>query len=127
MIDFVLGYMEQNGQFAGTKKEQDAIEQGISLYLIECGVPEDAKSEYYRKYVKDHLGVISREDLKIFFICYPVISKVNQIAIEQKVDGVIPNARKIELYRLMQLLYEQGIGEKYVPIQEVKEALGKFS
>lgn len=127
MIDFVLGYMEQNGQFASTQKEQEAIEQGISLYLIECGVPEDANSEYYRKYVKDHLGVISQEDLKRFFICYPLISKVNQIAIEQKVDGAIPDARKNELYHLMQLLYEQGLGEKYVPIQEVKEALGKFS
>ena len=64
MIDFVLGYMEENGQFASTQKEQEAIEQGISLYLIECGVPESANSEYYRKYVKDHLGVISQEDLK---------------------------------------------------------------
>lgn len=127
MIDFVLGYMEQNGQFACTQKEQEAIEQGISLYLIECGVPDDANSEYYRKYVEDHLGVISQEDLKRFFICYPVISKVNQIAIEQKVDGAIPDARKKELYHLMQLLYEQGLGEKYVPIQEVKEALGKYS
>ena len=127
MIDFVLDYMGQKGQYADTQKEQKAIEQGISLYLTECGVPEDASGEYYRKFIKEHLGIISNEDLKKYFICYPTISKVNQIAIEQKVDGTIPDARRSELYQLMKQLYEHGIGEKYIPIQEVKEALGKFS
>lgn len=127
MIDFVLDYMEQNEQFADTQLEQEAMEQGISLYLTECGVPEDANGEYYRKYVKEHLGIISHEDLRKYFICYPTISKVNQIAIEQKVDGTISDTRRSELYQLMQLLYEQGLGERYVPNQEVKEALGEFS
>lgn len=127
MIDFVLDYMEQRGQFADTQSEQEAMEYGISLYLTECGVPEDANGEYYRKYVNDHLGIVSPEDLKKYFICYPVISKVNQIAIEQKVDGALPDARKSELYQLMQLLYEQGLGEKYIPIQELKDVLGKFA
>lgn len=126
MMDYILDYIEQKGQYAVSQVEQNAIEQGILLYLTECGIPKDATGEYYRKFIRDHLEIISKEDLKKYFICYPIISKVNQIAIEQKVDGTIPVERRNELYQLMQMLYEQGLGEKYVPIQEVKEALEDY-
>ncbi|MDO4344158.1 MAG: hypothetical protein Q4C50_05080 [Eubacteriales bacterium] len=127
MIEFVLDYMEQKGYWADAAAEQERLEQGIRLWLSENGISETATGEYYKKYVKDYLEMIAPQDLKSYFCCYPVISEIHQIAIEQKTDGSITEERRRRLYGLMKELHQSGLGEKYVPIQEVKAALGGFS
>lgn len=115
MMDYVLDYMAEKGQYADTREEQERMEQGILLYLAECGISDSVVSEYRKKYVKAHLEIIDRKDLKQYFLCYPLISEVVQIAIEQKTDGEISEERRGKLYQLMEQLYENGLGETYIP------------
>ncbi|MDO4322168.1 MAG: hypothetical protein Q4C61_06540 [Lachnospiraceae bacterium] len=127
MIEFILDYMETKGVYAVSEAEQQQIEQGISLYLLENGIEEDAENPYFRKYVLRHLKRISPSALKQYFIRYSVISEVSQIAIEQKQNGRVTVKRKEELYGLMEVLHQCGLGDTYIPAMEIKEILGGFS
>lgn len=103
------------------------LEKGIAQYLEENGIGQEEKREYYLKYVDNHLHLIDDTDLKQYFLMYPVISQVKQIAIEKSWDGMIPENRVSELRSLMSLLYDSGLGDKYVPAVEVKEILGRYA
>ena len=52
---------------------------------------------------------------------------MNQIAIEYRCDGSLPEERIKTLYRLMEKMHACGLGEKYVPIIEVKQILGSLA
>ncbi len=127
MIEYILNYLANKGQYASSKKEQELLEAGISKYLLESGIEEKDTGEYYKNYVGEHFKKLSVTDLKSYFINYQLISDVNQIVIEYQCDGVLPDERKMELYRFMEKLYLCGLGEKYVPIMEAKQILGKLS
>ena len=58
---------------------------------------------------------------------YGLISDVNQIAIEYRCDGSLPEERIKTLYQLMEKMHACGLGEKYVPIIEVKQILGSLA
>jgi len=127
MIDYILDYMEEKGISADSAEENADLTAGIRLYLRENGISEEESGDYFRKYVDRHLGIIDAADLKSYFLMYPVISRVNQITIEYKTDGTVPSDRANDLYRCMEQLYLQGIGDKYVPATEIKEILGRLA
>ena len=62
--------------------------------------------------------------MKEYFENYPSISGVNQIVIEYTHDGTISEDRIVELRKLMSVLYESGLNDRYVPANEVKQILG---
>ena len=126
MINYVLDYMEEKGSYADTAKENAKLIEGIRLYLVENGISEGETREYFKQYISQHMEIIENSDLKSYFLMYPLISRVNQIAIEFKTDGMVPRDKADELYHLMEQLYAQGIGDKYVPAIEIKEILGRL-
>ncbi len=127
MINYILDYMEEKGSHANTAEENAKLIEGIRLYLKENGISEGETREYFKQYINKHMEVIDNSDLKSYFLMYPVISRVNQIAIEFKTDGMVPRNRVDDLYHLMEQLYAQGIGDKYVPAIEIKEILGRLA
>ena len=127
MIEYILDYMESKGQIIASAAEQVAVGTGIGLYLEENGIDSEEKREYFRKYVDRHLALIAPADLKGYFVEYPTISKVNQIAIEQAWDGAVSYERVAELYTLMEKLNAAGLYNKYIPAVEVKSILGRYS
>ncbi len=127
MIEYILNYLELKGQIIASAAEEAAVETGISLYLKENGIDSEEKREYFCRYVDRRLALIAPADLKRYFVEYPTISKVNQIAIEQDWDGTVPQERVAELYTLMEKLNAVGLYNKYIPAIEVKSILGKYS
>ena len=127
MIEYILTYRESTGLIIASAEEEVAVETGISLYLEENGIDSEEKREYFRRYVDRHLALVAPADLKSYFVEYPTISKVNQIAIEQAWDGTVPQERVIELYTLLEKLNAAGLYNKYIPAVEVKSILGKYS
>ena len=127
MIEYILNYLELKGQIVASAAEEAAVETGISLYLEENGIDSEEKREYFRRYVDRRLALIAPADLKSYFVEYPTISKVNQIAIEQNWDGTVPQERVAELYTLMEKLNAAGLYNKYIPTVEVKSILGRYS
>lgn len=127
MIEYILDYLESKGQIIASAAEEAAVETGISLYLEENGIDLDEKREYFRRYVDRHLALITPADLICYFVEYPTISKVNQIAIEQAWDGTVSQERVAELYTMMERLNVAGLYNKYIPAVEVKSILGRYS
>ena len=127
MIEYILNYLESKGQVIASAAEEAAVETGISLYLEENGIDSEEKREYFRRYIDRHLALIAPVDLKSYFVEYPTISKVKQIAIEQAWDGSVPPERVAELYTLMEKLNAAGLYNKYIPAVEVKSILGRYS
>lgn len=119
MIEYVFEYLGSKGIYASNKSEQVNLEKGINLYLFENGIEKEQKNIYFEKYIYRRLDLINVYDLKNYFIMYQIISDVIQIVIEYKVDGIISTVRKHELQQKMKLLYESGLGEKYVPEMEI--------
>ena len=127
MIEYILDYLESKGQIIASAAEEAAVETGISIYLEENGIDLDEKREYFRRYVDRHLALITPADLIGYFVEYPTISKVNQIAIEQAWDGTVSQERVAELYTMMERLNVAGLYNKYIPAVEVKSILGRYS
>ena len=127
MTEYILDHMSERGIDASSQEELARMEEGISRYLRENGIDEKEDGLYYRGYVDRHLRTIAPGDLKAYFIHYALISDVNQIAIEYRCDGCVLEDRKRTLYQLMEKLYSCGLGEKYIPVAEVKEILGSLS
>ena len=124
MMEYVLEYLEEMNVFASDTEEQDKLEEGILMFLSENGISEEDTVDYYRQYVLKRIQIINRDDIKRFFIQYPVISEVNQIVIEYNYDGILPKERVAELYKLMSRLYDCGLNDRYIPAQDVKQILG---
>lgn len=127
MLDYILDYLEQKNTTASTQDEQINLERGIKRYLLENGIDENATGEYYKQFLKSHLNLILPEDLKSYFLNYGEISEINQIVLEFINDGKITEQRKKNLYELLDKLYRCGLRDKYIPIMEVKQMLGKLS
>lgn len=125
MIEYVLDYMENKGICASSKDEHEKLIKGISKYLKENGIGEDDGGKYYEIFITNHLNSIADKDLKAYFANYDLISKVNQIAIEINCGIQISQERKTSLRNAMAELCSGGLGEAYVPIYEVKQALEK--
>ena len=127
MIEYILNYLESKGQIITSAAEEAAVDTGFCLYLEENGIESEEKREYFRRYIDQHLALIAPVDLKSYFVVYPSISKVKQIAIEQAWDGSVPPERVAELYTLMEKLNAAGLYNKYIPAVEVKSILGRYS
>lgn len=127
MINFVFDYLEEKGIYAFSDKEQTAMELGISRFLQENGIRLYETREYHRSYVIKLLHKVDEADLKQYFINYHLLSEVNQVVIEVRATKTVALDQKTRLYRLMEELHRCGLGEKYVPIIEVKQILGKLA
>ena len=123
IAQFIFDYLEEKEQTALSYQEQRAIEKGVSMYLWENGIDYKSDSAYFKRYVKRHLMDISCEDLKAYFIMYPTLSEVYQIALCQKEQQHTSEDDKQKLATLLLSLYKAGLGEKYIPVYEVREAL----
>lgn len=127
MMDYILDYLENEGVQVESSQEQHELENGIKMYLEENGIDTSEARPYFRRFVDAHLSLIDKEDLKLYFIVFPKLSKVKQIAIEYKTDCSVGSKRVEELYKLMSELHCVSLGEKYVPAIEIREILGKYS
>ena len=125
MIQYILDYLDNKGQYAYNQEEESLLEEGISLYLKENGIRITEERGYFAKYVDAHLRLIEKDDLKLYFLEYPIISQVKQMAIEYKWEGMITKERTSELRELMSRLISSGLGSKYVPAIEINEILGR--
>lgn len=127
MMDYILDYLENEGVQIESGQEQHKLENGIRMYLEENGIDTSETRPYFRRFVDAHLTLIDKDDLKSYFIAFPQLSKVKQIAIEYKNDGSVDSNRVEELYKLMSALHCMSLGEKYVPAIEIREILGKYT
>lgn len=125
MINFVFDYLEEKGVYAFSDKEQTAIEMGITRFLQENGIRLYETRDYHRSYTLKLLQKIDTSDVKLYFTNFYLISEVNQTIIETRDAESVTAEQKSRLYHLMTELYAAGLGEKYVPIIEVKQILGR--
>ena len=125
MINFVFDYLEEKGVYAFSDKEQTAMEMGITRFLQENGIRLYETRDYHRSYTLRLLQKIDASDLKSYFTKFYLISEVNQMIIETRDAESVTTAQKSRLYHLMAELHAAGLGEKYVPIIEVKQILGR--
>ena len=125
MINFVFDYLEEKGVYAFSDKEQTAMEMGITRFLRENGISISETRNYHRSYTLKLLRKVDTTDLKQYFINYHLLSEVNQIIIETRDAETITVEQKTHLYHLMAELHASGLGEKYVPIVEIKQILGR--
>lgn len=127
MINYVFDYLDNNGVYASSEKEQSAMEAGIERFLLENGIRLDETREYHRSYVTKLLRKVDISDLKPYFINYHLLSEVNQVVIEVRSGEKPSQKHRDRLYRAMQGLNRVGLGEKYIPVIEVKQLLGRFA
>lgn len=127
MIDFVFDYLDNNGVYASSEKEQSTMEAGIERFLHENGIRLDETRAYHRSYVTKLLYKVDVSDLKSYIINYHLLSEVNQVVIEVRSGEKPSQKHRDRLYRAMQELNRVGLGEKYIPVVEVKQLLGKFA
>lgn len=127
MINYVIDYMENSGIVFSSRNELSNVTEGVKLYLLENGIPENDKREYFRQYLNRSLAKIECHEIIQFFLAYPVISRVNQICIEFRVNGMVSDKRRADLLNDMSALYSMGLGYKYIPATEVHEILGKLA
>ena len=125
MINFVFDYLDENGVYAFSDKEQTAMEMGITRFLQENGIRLYETRDYHRSYILRLLQKIDTSELKSYFTKFYLISEVNQMIIETRDAESVTAAQKSRLYHLMAELHTAGLGEKYVPIIEVKQILGR--
>ncbi len=122
--DYLLDCLEQSGAYGRNREEQQQLERGIRLFLWENGIREGETRPYFRRYVDAHLRRVAPEDRLRYFLLYPQIRQVRQLAAEYRADGSLPPEKQKCLYRCMEELYRQGLGERYVPTAELAELLG---
>lgn len=127
MINFVFDYLDNNGVYASSEKEQSAMESGIERFLLENGIRLDETREYHRLYVTKLLHKVDISDIKLYFIHYHLLSEVTQIVIELRNEEELSQEHRDRMYRAMQELNCVGLGEKYIPVVEVKQLLGRFA
>lgn len=127
MINYVFEYLEDKGVIFTSHEELENVTIGIKQYLLENGIFENDQRDYFKHYVCRVLAKVDRHDLKQFFLSYPIISRINQICIEFCSNVTPSDTKKKELLNSMAMLYSVGLGEKYVPVVEVKEILGKLA
>lgn len=125
MINFVFDYLEEKGVYAFSDKEQTAMEMGIARFLQENGISIYETRDYHRSYTLKLLRKVDTVDLKQYFINFHLLSEVNQIIIETRDAETVTAEQKTHLYHLMAELHASGLGEKYVPIVEIKQILGR--
>lgn len=127
MIDFVIDYMENAGVVFYSRDELKNVTEGVRLYLFEKGIPENDNREYFREYLKRSLTRIETHEMKQFFLAYPIISRVNQICIEFRVNSTLSETRRADLLNDMSELYSCGLGYKYIPEAAVHEILRRLA
>ena len=120
MKELIFDYMASQGIYISDEAEQKRLEKNIDLFLLENGVRECDKSEYYAQFIMNRLKLINKNDMKEYFRNYQTISNVYQIVMEYKADIIVSEDKKSDLRQYLKTLYECGLGTKYIPEPEVK-------
>ncbi len=120
MKELIFDYMASQGIYISDEAEQKRLEKNIELFLLENGVRECDKSEYYAQFIMNRLKLINKNDMKEYFRNYQTISNVYQIVMEYNADNNVSEDKKTNLRQYMKMLYECGLGTKYIPEPEVK-------
>ena len=47
MLDYIIEYLGEHGTVVLSDKEQSKLEGGIKLYLLENGIDQNERREYY--------------------------------------------------------------------------------
>ena len=127
LINYVIDHMENSGVVFCSRNELASVTEGVKLYLFENGIPENDSRDYFKTYLNRSLARIECHEMKAFFLAYPVISRVNQICIEFRVNHTLSETRKADLLNDMSELYSLGLGYKYIPATDVHEILEKLA
>ena len=123
MLDYIIEYLGEHGTVVLSDKEQSKLEGGIKLYLLENGIDQNERREYYKQFVRNSLQKVNKEDFKNYFMEYKNISDVRQIVFEYQADGKIPAERRQNLIQCMEDLYKSGLGVRYIPATEVSQII----
>ena len=123
MIDYIWEYLENRGQYIYNDEERNAFIVGIEQFLIDNEIDVDSAGYLQRKIVSRKLSSIRNQDLKAFFLHYPMIRKIYQIVSEYVLFGETSQEEKCEIYLLMLMLFIVGLEDRYVPKKEVKEIM----
>ena len=126
MTDYVFEYLDRREVHFATASEADAAASGILLWLEENGIPSDSRGNYYETSVCRLLKKIDVQDLKQYFLSYPSISLVHQICMELCTGKTLSARRKAELLDAAAILCADGLGEKYIPQEAFRSALGMW-
>lgn len=125
ILEFMLNYLEENEVVFMNREEQCNVTRGMKAYLKENGIDEMEEREYFKDFVSKHLEIIETNDLKDYFLAYPILSNINQIIIEYRSGMEVNIERKKELLSNLSELQLRKIGNKYVPILEINAILGE--
>ncbi len=123
IVEYIKEYIEDKGTVCRSKDEYAAMITGIKLYLRENGIDETEEREYYQKFVSAHLRMVDDGDLKDYFICYETLSRINSIVIKARDNDATLEQDKEALRELMDNIRMTSIGDKYVPMDEVRHFL----
>ena len=123
MIDYIWEYLENRGQYIYNEEERKAFIIGIEQFLSDNEINIDTAGCLQRKIVSRKLSSIRNQDLKAFFLHYPMIRKIYQIVSEYVLFGETSQEEKCEIYLLMLMLFIVGLEDRYVPKKEVKEIM----
>ena len=124
MIDYIFDYLSANDVYSNDYNEQKLMEEGIEMYLLENGISIYERGSYYKRYIDKVIKKIDKKDLKSYFINYPLISAAKQIAIEKENGFEITEYEKEKLCKIVVKLRLSGLGDKYIPMTQVKMILG---
>lgn len=124
VYEYIKDYIEDKGTYCSFE-EAEVVNSGIRQYLLENGIDEGEEREYYKKYVIKNIHKIDERDLTVYFKMYNIYSKINQIIIESRNSIPLSEKRKEELLSYLTEMNKIGLGDKYLPIIEIKGILGE--
>ena len=123
IIEYIKEYVEDRGSVCRSREEYDAMTSGIKAYLKENGIDEAEEREYFQRFVSSHFKKIEDRDLKDYLINYSSISKMNDILIRARTGEDVSLMDRAELNLLLETVKESPIGEKYIPVDEIRHIL----
>ena len=125
IIEYIKENLECKGVVCSSKDEFDEMISGIKVYSKENGIDEGEEREYFKRIVSSHFKMIDDSDLKEYLICYKYISEINDIITKARFGTTISLDDKVELGMLLETLNSTSLGEKYVPVDEIRGILAE--
>ena len=123
MIDYLWEYLEARRQYIYNSQERDRFIYGARVFLTEMGIHEDAYNAINITEVRKKLCQVRNQDLKMFFMYYPIISKVQNIVTGYLCDGIVTEEERCLIYLFMLKLFDVGLDDMYIASEEVKNIM----
>ena len=123
MIDYLWEYLEVHRQYIYNSQERDRFINGARVFLSELGINEDDYNAINITEVRKKLCLVRNRDLKMFFMYYPIISKVQNIVSGYLCDGIVTEEERCLIYLFMIKLFDVGLDDMYIASEEVKNIM----